>query len=102
VFWFVTAGLVIFGRFNQVSKEPHFVRRVALDTLRLSAMVEVLSEVYVLGLIAELLLQPLFAVLGGLSVVATQRSEDRAVKKLTDRLILLLSVGLLYTSPSAW
>ena len=41
-FWFVTAGLVLFGRSLNVSKEHHFVRRTALATLKLSALVEVL------------------------------------------------------------
>lgn len=33
-FWFVTAGLVLFGRSTNVSKEPHFVRRTARSTSR--------------------------------------------------------------------
>src|SRR4051812_574474 len=37
-FWFVTAGLVLFGRFDKVSEEPHFLRRAALATLELSAL----------------------------------------------------------------
>src|SRR5690349_5559933 len=35
-FWFVTAGLVLFGNFGKVSTERGFVRRTALATLEIS------------------------------------------------------------------
>src|ERR671918_834104 len=78
-----------------VSQNPHFVRRTALATLEISAIVEVLSEVFVLHLIAELVLQPFFALLGGLSVVAAQKQEHHQVKKLVDGLIVVTSSSLL-------
>jgi hypothetical protein len=95
VFWFVTAGLVMFGRFEKVSKEPHFVRRTALATLEVSALIEVLSEVFVLNLIPELFLQPAFALFGGVSVVAARKPEHRAAKRLADGLLLMASAALL-------
>ncbi|HEX2192872.1 MAG TPA: hypothetical protein VHH09_06720 [Acidimicrobiales bacterium] len=95
VFWFVTAGLVLFGRFVNVSAERHFLRRTALATLELSALVQVLSEVFVLSLVAEVTLQPVFALLGGLSVVAAREREHRQVKTLVDGLILVGSTALL-------
>lgn len=95
VFWFVTAGLVLFGRFDKVSHEPHFVRRTTVATLELSALVEVLSELFVLTLAAELILQPAFGVLGGMSVVAAQKPEHRPAKRLVDGVIVVASALLL-------
>ena len=95
VFWFITAGLVLFGRLDKVRKEPHFVRRSALATLELSALVEVLSELFVLNLVTELILQPVFALVGGMSVVAAQKSEYRRVKRLVDGLIVAASLAIL-------
>jgi hypothetical protein len=95
VLWVVTAGLVLFGKFTAVGEERHFVRRAALATLEISAIVEVLSEIFVLHLIAEIVLQPFLALLGGLSVVAAQRREHHQVKRLVDGLILIASIGLL-------
>lgn len=95
VFWFVTAGLVLFGRFGNVSKERHFVRRAAFTTLEVSAVVEVLSEVVVLAFAAEFVLQPSLALLGALSVVAAQKQEHRQVKRLVDALVAGVSLGLL-------
>lgn len=95
VFWFVTAGLVLFARFERVSTEPRFVRRTTLAALEFSAFVEVLSEVFVLNLAAEFVLQPVLALFGGTSVVAAMKQEHHRVKKLVDALILLGSVSLL-------
>jgi hypothetical protein len=95
VFWFVTAGLVLFGRFVNVSAERHFLRRTALATLELSTLVEVLSEIFVLSLVAEVILQPVFGLLGGLSVVAAREREHHQVKTLVDGLILVGSMALL-------
>lgn len=94
-FWFITVGLVLFGRSLNLSKEQHSVRRTALAALELSTLVEVLSEVFVLNLVAELILQPLFALLAGLSVVAAQKPGHRQVKTMVDGLILVGSVALL-------
>jgi hypothetical protein len=101
VMWLITAGAVLFGGFDKTSTETHFVRRRALDTFRISAFVEVLAEVFVLALFAEIILLPAFALLGGLSVVADQKKEHRPVKKLVD---FLIAVGgwaiLLYVAVS--
>jgi hypothetical protein len=90
VMWVITAGAVLFGGFDKASTEAHFVRKRALETFRVSAFVEVLAEVFVLNLFAEIILQPVFALLGGMSVVADQKKEHRPVKKLVD---LLIAVG---------
>jgi hypothetical protein len=51
--WFLFAGLVLFGKFDDARKEEHFFRRKALSVLRVGVVVEVYSEFFVLNLIAE-------------------------------------------------
>ena len=64
--------------------------------LRVGVVVEVYSEFFVLNLIAEtLLVQPFFAVIGGLSVVAGLRREHQSVKALVDGLVVAASLGIL-------
>lgn len=94
IMWFVTAGLVLFGNLVDVSKERGFFRRKALATLEVSALVGVLSEVFVLYFIAELILQPFLALLAGVSVVASHEAQHKQVKKLIDGLLATASVGL--------
>ena len=78
----------------KVTKEQGFVRRRALRTLRFSAFVEVFYELFVLNFFIELVLAPVFATLGGMSVVAAQKAEHRAIKRVIDTLIAVGSAGL--------
>jgi hypothetical protein len=94
-FWFVTAGLVLFGNFGKVSQERHFLRRGAFATLKFSAMVEVLAEVFVLNLVAEVILLPVLALLGGMSAVSALRQEHHQVKRLVDGVLSVGSICLL-------
>lgn len=95
VLWFVTAGLVLFGNLNEVSKKENYFRRKALATLELGVFVHTYSELFVLSLAAELVLQPFFALLGGMSVVAAQRDEHKPVKRLVDAVVIIGSLVIL-------
>lgn len=94
-FWFVTAGLMLFGRIDKVSKERRFVRRTALATFEISALIQAVSEFFVLNLAAELLLQPVFALLAMMSVVTARQREHHQVKAVVDGLLTYAGVGLL-------
>lgn len=100
-FWFATAGLVLFGKFTDVGKEPLFLRRKAQSVLGLAAGIEVYSEFFVLNLVAELVLQPALAAVACLAVVAAQRKEHHQVKKLANGIMTIAGLGLLlYVSVS--
>ena len=94
-FWVVTAGLVLFGSFDKVSKEPRFVRRTAYTTVKAGAFIEVFTEVFVLGLVAELILLPVVTFLVLLSVVAARNPEHHLVKRLVDWLMTAFGFGVL-------
>jgi hypothetical protein len=94
-FWLVSTGLVLFFNFSQASTQPHFFRSKALATLQVAVVVEVFSELAVMNLIAEFLLVPTLVFLGGMSAVAGSNDEYRAVKRLFDGLILIISLTLL-------
>lgn len=99
--WFVTAGLVLFGRFDKVSKDRHFVRRTALATFEISALVQVASELFVLNLAVELVMQPFLALLAMISVVAAQQREHHQVRAVVDGVMACAGFGLLlYVSVS--
>lgn len=95
VVWFVTAGVVLFARFDRVSKEPHFVRRSAIATLKFGAIVQALSELFVLNLVAEVVLQPFVALFACLSIVAAQKDEHRQVKQFVDSVMSTTGIALM-------
>lgn len=99
--WFVTAGVVLFGRFEKVSRDRRFVRRTALATFEVSALVQAVSEFFVLNLAAELVIQPVLALLAMMSVVAARQREHRQVRAVVDGILTCAGIGLLgYVSVS--
>jgi hypothetical protein len=95
VFWFVTAGLVLFGSIDKISKEPRFVRRTTYATVRAGAFIEVFTEVFVLSLVAELLLVPFLTFLALLSAVAARDPEHHLVKRFVERVLMLVGFGVI-------
>lgn len=96
VFWFVFAGLVLFGAFGDATKQEHFFRRKVLTVLEIGIAVEVLSDFFVLNLVVEIVLvQPGLALLTVLSVAAARRAEHRMVKVVADSVLIVASVAIL-------
>lgn len=95
VLWWLTTGVVLLFNLNKVTTEQNYFRRKALATLEFGVLVQAYSELFVLSLAAEVVLQPLFAFLGALSVVAAQRNEHKPVKRIVDAIIVIGSVLIL-------
>lgn len=92
--WFVTTGAVLFYNVQDVFRRGRFFRTKAVAVLRLSSLVEFYLNLYVLGFVAELFLQPFLAFLAMLQVVAGLEDRHRSVKGLVDRLMAL--IGLVF------
>jgi len=94
VTWFIASAAVLLINIGDASKQPRFFRRVALRTLQLSVLIGFVMNLFVLSLPAELVLQPLIAILAGVSIVAAHRQEDQAAKRLADALLALLTLAI--------
>lgn len=95
IFWFFSAGMVLFWNFGHVTTQRKYVRETAMAVFEVTLVVDVIAELFVLPLAWELLLQPVFALLAMLSVVAAQRPEHRQVKSFADGLMGVLGLGIL-------
>jgi hypothetical protein len=94
VTWFVASAAVLLFNVSDASKQPRFFRRVALRTLQLSVLIGFVMNLFVLSLPAELVLQPVIAILVGVSIVAARRPQDRAAKGLADSLSGLITLAI--------
>jgi hypothetical protein len=95
-FWFVFAGLVLFGGIVQMTREERFFRRKAFAVLEIGVAVEVFSEFFVFNLLAEVLVvQPVLAALVVMSAVAGLRTEHRHVKAVCDWLLVSVTLVIL-------
>jgi hypothetical protein len=92
--WFITAGLVLLGRFEEASKNRHFFRHKAIQTLTWPALAEFYLNVYPLPLLAEIALQPVLAVLVTLSILAARDESLRWAKGCAERLLSFIGLAL--------
>lgn len=95
VFWFATSGLVLFGRFDKVRTQPHFVRRSARATFEWSIAVDFLLGLFIFGLVTELVLLPLLVLLTGVAFVAQRQAATRSTQLLVETVLGLIGLALL-------
>ncbi len=70
IIWTITTGVVLFFNFAEASKRPQFFRRRLLTAFEIVVFLEVFTNLFVLSLPAELVLQPILVMLGLLSAAA--------------------------------
>ena len=89
VFWFFGAGAVLFVRIDQAS-EPKFFRKAVTQTLALTEFLAFFVNLFVFGLLVELLLQPLVFFLVAMVAVAASKPEYASVRRLMESLLALV------------
>src|SRR5205823_5034214 len=83
-FWFLFAGLAVaFSAIDSARRQRHFWRRIVLDQIKITVLVEWLFASYTFPLVAELLLVPAIALLVMLDVVAQSKPEFSPAAKIT-------------------
>lgn len=76
IFWFFGPAFLFFFQLDKASQDPHFFRRTFISVFRLTVFIEFFVNAYPLNLVAELLLVPVFVLLGGMVAVAGTRAPD--------------------------
>ncbi len=95
VVWAITSGIVLVFNFQTASRESAFFRRTVATTLSVTVVLEFFLNFFVLSLLAELLLQPIVAFVGMLSIVASRDERHKPVKKLADALSAVFGFTML-------
>ena len=95
VVWTVGTALVLFFNVTKAVEDPRFFHKTAKGTLKASVFVEFFINLFVFGLLAELLLQFVLTVLLMLDAVSGQKPEHRQVKKVLVALVTGTGVMLL-------
>jgi hypothetical protein len=98
LFWFVGTALVLFVRYDHVVEDPHFFRHTMLGALSLTVIVEFLTNLSSFGLPVELLLVPLFVLLGVTLAVSVTREEFAPARRCVTGVVAVAGLGLLLYS----
>jgi hypothetical protein len=93
--WLVVTGLALFFNVKDASKQRNFYRNRVAAALGIAVYLEFLTNLFVLSLVAELILQPFLVFLGLMSVVAGMNDRNKSVKRLTDRVLIFIGLALL-------
>jgi hypothetical protein len=84
IWWFVGTALVLLVNVNDALKERRFFRRVALQTMGITLLLDFfMNDLFVLSFPFELLLLPVLTFLGLLSLVAQRDPASREVASAT-------------------
>ena len=81
VVWTVGTALVLYFNVNKAAEDPLFFRKTAKSALAASVLVEFFINLFVFGLLAELLLQFVLIVLVMVDAFSGQKSEFQQGKK---------------------
>ncbi len=96
VYWFVgTAAVLTGGAIRTRNFDRDYAKRLARKALRVTIVVEFLVNLYVMPLAAELVFVPLVAMFVMMQVVAEHDPKVASVKKLLDRMLMLIGIGVM-------
>lgn len=93
--WFLATGFALFLNLDKVTTERRYFRNRILAAFGIMVFLEFFTNLFVLNLVAELLLQPFLALLGMMTVVAAARREHRPAKRLAEGLLIAIALALL-------
>lgn len=81
ILWLLSSGLVLVFAFDRVGKQTHFFRRTIGSALGASAVIEIVSELYVMRLPIELVLVPVVTVFACVPVLPADTNETERAQR---------------------
>ncbi|MEU4365440.1 hypothetical protein [Promicromonospora sp. NPDC023987] len=95
IVWFLVTGFVLFLNVSDVTKDRRYFRNRIAAVVGISVFLEFLTNLFVLPLVAELLLQPFVAVVAIVGALAARTAEHRPAKLLAEGVLATIGLGLL-------
>jgi hypothetical protein len=96
--WYFAAGCSTIFQAADSSKTQHLFKKIFLDTLKLTVVIEFLLEKFVLPFLYEMLLVPIIGLLAAIIAVAGTKKEFLPVQKLAQTLFNVLALTLLLSA----
>ncbi|MBK8233504.1 MAG: hypothetical protein IPK72_23735 [Candidatus Eisenbacteria bacterium] len=92
VVWFLTTGVLLFGRLEEPTKNPHYFREKVIETLTLPAILGFYLDLYHFPVLAELGMLVAGSLVALVSVLASRAEHLAPVRRVANG--LLASLGL--------
>jgi len=95
VIWYFSIGIFSLFKIISEKKTGNFFKNLLMDFLKISALIEFLINFYSLNLVSEIIVVPIFVLLGGLQAFSQSKDEYKQVAKVING-ILIVSGLLLF------
>ena len=89
IIWFLGSACIMFVHSSEIGSKEHYFREAIVDTVKLVALIEFITNLYVPNLLIELILVPVIVLISGMIAVAGKKQEHAQTKK-----VLTTSVGV--------
>ena len=91
VFWFIGAGYIIL---NSINNDFIYFKKVALDCVKITLVIEFIVNLHVFSYIAELIAFPLLIILSLLKAISDSDKKNESVSNLLNYLIVILGLTI--------
>lgn len=95
VFWCFSVGVMSLFKLEKIKKDKLFFKNLVLDNLKLLAILQFIVGVYTFSLWVEVLLVPVFALLGAMLAIAETDRKYHQVKVLLEYCLTLFGIVLI-------
>ena len=94
-FWCASVGFMSLFKLEQIKKDKSFFKHSVIDNLKLLAVLQFIVGVYTFSLWVEVLLVPVWALIGAMLVIAKTDNKYHQVKVLLEYFLSLFGVVLI-------
>jgi hypothetical protein len=94
ILWVLGTAFVIFINFGNASKDKKYFKKITFDSIKLIALIEFITNLYVFNLITELILLPILFSLTAMFVISKTKGEYQPVRKLMQIVLTIIGLGL--------
>lgn len=95
IFWCVSVGFMSLFRLEKVKKYKSFFKNSVLDNLKLLAVLQFILGVYTFSLWVEIVLVPIFVLLGAMLAITKKDTEHNQVKAILEYTLTSFGVVLI-------
>jgi hypothetical protein len=94
VIWFIGVALVLFMNIPDLMKDD-LIKKVVWDSLKIAAIVEFIANIYVFDLWIELILVPLFTIIGARLGYLSGKYKSKKAKMIFNIMAAIIGIGFI-------
>ena len=92
IVWTVSVAFLSLFRLESAKQDPHFIKNLVLDNLKLIAIVQFVIGIYVFSLVTELVLVPMMAIVGAMLALTQRDKKFHTVEKILNGILVTLGI----------